>query len=60
MKYKFLTVNDVIPGKLVVHRYTPEIGVIISANWQVVELLLCNGKIIKWGFESFRSAYEIA
>lgn len=53
------SVNEVIPGTLVLHRYTPEIGIVIRVNWKSVELLLDNGSIVKWEFNGFRSLYEI-
>ena len=53
------SVNDVQPGALVVHRYTPEVGVVVRVSWKRVEVLLGNGSVVKWEFEGFRSVYEV-
>ena len=53
------SVNDIQPGKLVVHRYTPEIGLILKVSWKSVEVLIGNGKIVRWEFNGFRSFYEV-
>jgi len=53
------SVNDIQPGKLVVHRYTPEIGLILKVSWRNVEVLLGNGQIARWEFNGFRSCYEV-
>lgn len=59
MRVKIPSVNQIVPGALVSHRYRPELGVIISANWRSVEVLLGEGALVKWAFESFRSCYEV-
>jgi len=58
-KTRIPSVNDVIPGVLVLHHLTPEIGIVLRVNWEMVELLLGSGAVVKWGFGSFRSTYEI-
>ena len=58
-KTRIPSVNDLIPGALVLHRYTPEIGIVLRVNWKMVEVLLGSGVVVKWGFGSFRSTYEI-
>lgn len=57
--HKIPSVNDVQPGALVVHRYTPEVGVVVRVSWKRVEVLLGNGSVVKWEFEGFRSVYEV-
>ena len=44
------SVNQVQPGILVVHRYTPEIGIVLRVNWRMVEVLLGSGAVVKWAF----------
>lgn len=51
--------NEVRPGALVTHRYAPEVGVILRVNYGMVEVLLGSGAIVKWGFDGFRSCYEV-
>jgi hypothetical protein len=58
-KGKIPSVNDVQPGVLVVHRYTPEVGIVTRVNWGMVEVLLGNGSVVRWEFEGFRSVYEV-
>ena len=58
-KTRIPSVNDVIPGALVLHRYTPEIGIVLRVNWEMVDLLSCNGSVVRWELDSFRSTYEI-
>jgi len=53
------SVNDVQPGTFVIHRYTPEIGIVLRVNWKMVEVLLCNGSVVRWEYNGFRSTYEI-
>lgn len=57
--FKIPSVNEVQPGAFVVHRYTPEIGVIVRVSWKRVEVLLGSGAIVKWEFDGFRSIYEV-
>lgn len=57
--FRIPSVNQVQPGILVVHRYTPEIGIVLRVNWRMVEVLLGSGAVVKWGFGSFRSTYGI-
>jgi hypothetical protein len=33
------SVNQVVPGALFIHRYTPEIGVVLRVSWNMVEVL---------------------
>jgi len=56
---KIPSVNQVIPGALVSHRYTHEIGIIIRAEWNSVEVLLDSGTIVRWGMDGFRNVYEV-
>lgn len=58
-KTRIPSVNDVIPGALVFHYLTPEIGIVLRVNWEIVELLSCNGSVVRWEFDSFRNTYEI-
>lgn len=58
-KTRIPSVNDVIPGALVLHHLTPEIGIVLRVNWEMVELLSCNGSVVRWELDSFRSTYEI-
>ncbi len=57
--FRIPSVNQVQPGILVVHRYTPEIGIVLRVNWGMVEVLLGSGAVVKWGFDGFRSTYGI-
>lgn len=57
--FRIPSVNQVQPGILVVHRYTPEIGIVLRVNWRMVEVLLGSGAVVKWGFDGFRSTYGI-
>lgn len=61
MKVRIPSVNQVKLGILVVHRYAPEIGIVlyVSPIKDRVDVLLGNGKIVKWGIEGFRSCYRI-
>lgn len=59
MSFRIPSINDVQPGALVVHRYTPEIGVVIRVNWGMVEVLLGSGAVVKWEMNGFRSTYEV-
>lgn len=59
IKTKIPSVNEVQPGTLVFRRYDYRVGVVLRVNWCLVEVLLANGKIAKWGFEDFRNAYRI-
>lgn len=56
---KIPSVNQVIPGALVSHRYTPELGIILRAEWNSVEVLLNSGAIVRWGMDGFRNVYEV-
>lgn len=53
------SVNQVRPGVLVIHRYTPELGIIIRARWDEVEVFLASGATVRWGMDGFRSTYEV-
>ncbi len=52
-----LSVNQVVPGALVLHRYTPEIGVVLRVSWNMVEVLLGNSTV-RWEMNGFRSTYR--
>ena len=52
-----LSVNQVVPGALVIHRYTPEIGVVLRVSWNMVEVLLGNSTV-RWEMNGFRSTYR--
>ena len=56
---RILSVNDVRPGTFVTHKYTPEVGVILRADWKSVEVLLGSGAVVKWEMNGFRSTYEV-
>jgi hypothetical protein len=45
------SVNDVVPGALAFHRYTPEIGIVLRVNWKMVEVLLGSGAVVRWGVQ---------
>jgi len=51
------SINQVVPGSLVIHRYTPEIGVVLRVSWNMVEVLLGNSTV-KWEMNGFRSTYR--
>jgi hypothetical protein len=51
------SVNQVVPGALVIHRYTPEIGVVLRVSWNMVEVLLGNSTV-RWEMNGFRSTYR--
>ena len=51
------SVNQVVPGALVIHRYTPEIGVVRRVSWNMVEVLLGNSTA-RWEMDGFRSIYR--
>ena len=53
------SVSQVAPGVLVSCRYTSGICLIIRADWGTVEVLHGDGTLVKWAFESFRSAHEV-
>ena len=52
-----LSVNQVVPGSLVLHRYNPEIGVVLRVSWNMVEVLLGNSTV-RWEMNGFRSTYR--
>jgi len=49
--------NQVVPGGLFIHRYTPEIGVVLRVSWNMVEVLLGNSTV-RWEMDGFRSTYR--
>ena len=51
------SVNQVVPGSLVLHRYNPEIGVVLRVSWNMVEVLLGNSTV-RWEMDGFRSTYR--
>jgi hypothetical protein len=51
------SINQVVPGALVIHRYTPEIGVVLRVSWNMVEVLLGNSTV-RWEMDGFRSTYR--
>ena len=51
------SINQVVPGALVIHRYTPEIGVVLRVSWNMVEVLLGNSTV-RWEMNGFRSTYR--
>jgi len=51
------SINQVVPGSLVIHRYTPEIGVVLRVSWNMVEVLLGNSTV-RWEMDGFRSTYR--
>ena len=55
---EILSVNQARPGILVIHRYTPEIGMVLQVDWDRVEVLLGGGSIVRWGMDGFRSTYR--
>jgi hypothetical protein len=52
-----LSVNQVVPGSLVLHRYTPEIGVVLRVSWNMVEVLLGNSTV-RWEMNGFRNIFR--
>jgi len=52
-----LSVNQVVPGSLVIHRYTPEIGVVLRVSWNMVEVLLGNSTV-RWEMNGFRNIFR--
>ena len=52
-----LSMNQIKPGILVVHHYTPEIAMVLRVNWNEVEVLI-GGSIVRWGMDGFRSTYR--
>lgn len=53
------SINQVRSGVLVTHRYTQELGIIIRARWDEVEVLLTSGATVRWRMDGFRSTYEV-
>jgi len=51
------SVNQVVPGALVIHRYTPEIGVVLRVSWNMVEVLLGNSTV-RWEMNGFRNIFR--
>jgi len=51
------SINQVVPGALVIHRYTPEIGVVLRVSWNMVEVLLGNSTV-KWEMNGFRNIFR--
>jgi len=51
------SINQVVPGALVLHRYNPEIGVVLRVSWNMVEVLLGNSTV-RWEMNGFRSTYR--
>lgn len=52
-----LSVNQVVPGSLVIHRYNPEIGVVLRVSWNMVEVLLGNSTV-RWEMNGFRNIFR--
>lgn len=55
-----MSINQVKPGLLVSHGYTPEIGVVVRCTWNWVEVLTGDGSIVRWSMGDFRSVYGVA
>lgn len=53
------SVNEIQPGVFVVHRYTPEMGLVLRVSWKMVEVLISGGSVVRWEFNGFRSTYEV-
>jgi hypothetical protein len=46
-------------GDLLRSRSKLDVGVVVRVSWKRVEVLLGNGSVVNWGFEGFRSVYEV-
>ena len=58
-RFKMLDFNEIKPGTLVSHRYSPEIGMVLDVNPYMVHYLVESGKIEKMLVEDFRICYEV-
>lgn len=59
MRVRIPSLGQVQPGVLVSHRYAPEMGIILRAEWNQVDVLLTSGAVVRWGMDGFRSIYEV-
>lgn len=54
-----LDFNEIKPGTLISHRYSPEIGMVLDVTPYMVHYLVESGKIEKMLVEDFRICYEV-